>query len=135
MIPQQEFFDTLDTNFEEEIGPSRNYRILYDQNKIGGFVDGIEAMKQAIYLLLSVERYDFSIYSFNAGVEFKNLIGKPVNYVASEVKRRIRDCLLQDDRIEEVDSFEVTINRSAVIVRYTAHTIFGDIEQEQEVLY
>ena len=135
MIPQQEFFDELEPDFEETVGPTKNYKIVYEKDKVAGFTDNIEAMKQAIYLMLSVERYDFSIYSFNAGVEFKELIGKPVTYVASEVKRRIRECLLQDDRINEVDSFEVTIKKSSVIVKYVAHTIFGDLEEQQEVIY
>ena len=135
MIPNQDAFDQLEPDFEEVIGPTKNYRVVWEKEKVAGFVDNIESMKQAIYLLLSTERYQYSIYSFNAGAQLADLIGKPVSYVASEVKRRIRDCLMQDDRITEVDNFKVTIKKNTVTVWYIAHTIYGDIEGEREVAF
>jgi hypothetical protein len=136
MIPQQDWYDEIDPNFEEEIGPTKNYRVVFSRDKIAGFVDELEGMKQAIYLLLTVERYDYSIYSFNAGAEFRRLIGKPTSYVVSEVKRVISECLLQDDRITAVDSFNVKVTGKGVVtVSYVAHTIFGDIPDEREVLF
>lgn len=134
MIPQIEN-DGLILDFEEVIEPSKNYQLLYDKNRCVGFVDELEAMKQAIFLMLSVERYDHIIYTWNFGVEFKDLFGKPVTYVASEAKRRIRDALLQDDRINEVDSFVVTTHKNKVHVQYTAHTIYGEITAGKEVEY
>ncbi|MFF5993473.1 DUF2634 domain-containing protein [Lysinibacillus sp. KU-BSD001] len=134
MLPQIDN-DGLTLDFEEVVEPSKNYSLILDKNRCVGFVDELEAMKQAIFLLLSVERYDHIIYSFNAGVEFRDLFGKPTSYVASEVKRRIRDCLLQDDRIHEVDSFVVTTKKNKVHVQYTAHTIYGQITAEKEVDY
>lgn len=135
MLPDNRLEEGLTPDFEEVVGPTKNFRIIYGRERIFGFVDEIEAMKQAIYLILSVERYDHEIYSWNAGVEFTDLFGKPVTYVATEVKKRIRDALLQDDRITEVDGFEVTINKNNVAVRFVAHTIFGEIESEREVLF
>jgi hypothetical protein len=133
MIPQ--INDDLVNDFEEaESPPTKNFRLLKEKNRCMGFVDEIEALKQAIFLMLSIERYDHIIYSWNFGVEFKDLFGKPTAYVASEIKRRIRECLLQDDRINEVDSFVISTKRNKVHVQYTAHTIYGDISLEQEVL-
>lgn len=132
MIPSSNN-DGLELDFEEVIDPTKNYRIIVEKDRCIGFTDEIEAMKQAIYLALSIERYDHIIYSWNYGVEFKDLFGMPTSYVASEVKRRIRECLLQDDRINEVDTFEVTTKKHRVHVKYTAHTIFGDIEGEKVV--
>lgn len=134
MIPRPEN-DGLTLDFEEEIGPSKNYFLNTNQNRCVGSVDETEAMKQAIFLMLSVERYEHLIYSWNFGREFKDLYGKPGPYVASEVPRRIRECLLQDDRINDVDSFEVTAKKNKVHVKYIAHTIFGAIPIEQEVDY
>ncbi|WP_341320307.1 DUF2634 domain-containing protein [Solibacillus sp. FSL H8-0523] len=134
MIPRAEN-EGLSADFEEVIEPSKNYQLILDKNRCVGFVDELEATKQAIFLMLSVERYNHVIYSWNFGVEFNDLLGKPTNYVASEVKRRIRECLLQDDRINEVDSFVVTTNKSKVHVKFTAHTIYGDVESEKEVSY
>ena len=135
MLPKQIENDGLIVDFEEVIEPSKNYKLIHDTHRCVGFVDELEAMKQAIFLMLSIERYDHIIYSFNAGVEFRDLFGKPTPYVASEVKRRIRECLLQDDRIDEVDSFVVTTKKNKVHVQYTAHTVFGQITAEKEVDY
>lgn len=135
MIPTQIENDGLTLDFEETTGPSKNYKLIMDKNRCVGFTDEIEAMKQAIFLMLSIERYQHIIYSWNYGVELRDLFGMPTSYVASEAPRRIRDCLLQDDRINEVDSFEVTTNKHKVHVKYTAHTIYGDIELEKEVDY
>lgn len=132
MIPQVEN-DGLTLDFEEVIEPSKNYKLIHEKNRCVGFIDELEAMKQAIFLMLSVERYDHIIYSWNFGAEFKDLFGQPVTYVVSEVKRRIREALLQDDRINEVDSFIVTTNKNKVHVQYTAHTTFGEITAEKEV--
>src|SRR5690606_19556148 len=99
------------------------------------FVDGQEAVKQAIFLMLNSERYEQLIFSWNTGVEFKNLIGKPTAYVASEVQRRITECLLQDDRITDVTDFRVTTSKNKVHVTFTAHTIFGEVQAERVVEY
>ncbi|MFJ8090839.1 DUF2634 domain-containing protein [Lysinibacillus sp. NPDC095746] len=134
MIPRIEN-DGLTLDFEEVIEPSKNYKLIPDKNRCFGFVDEIEAMKQAIFLMLSVERYDHIIYSWNFGAEFKDLFGKPVSFVASEAKRRIREALIQDDRINEVDSFVVTTHKNKVHIQYTAHTIYGEITAEKGVEY
>ncbi|MCS1382718.1 DUF2634 domain-containing protein [Lysinibacillus sphaericus] len=134
MIPQVEN-DGLTLDFEEVIEPSKNYKLLHDKNRCVGFIDELEAMKQAIFLMLSVERYDHIIYTWNAGFESKDLFGKPTAYVASEVPRRIQECLLQDDRINKVDSFVVTTKKNKVHVAYTAHTIFGELTLKKEVEY
>ncbi|WP_337983454.1 DUF2634 domain-containing protein [Lysinibacillus sp. C5.1] len=134
MIPQVEN-DGLTLDFEEVIEPSKNYKLLHDKNRCVGFIDDLEAMKQAIFLMLSVERYDHIIYTWNAGFESKDLFGKPTAYVASEVPRRIQECLLQDDRINKVDSFVVTTKKNKVHVAYTVHTIFGELTLKKEVEY
>lgn len=132
MIPVN---DGLISDFEEVIEPSKTYKLNTEKNRIVGFIDRLEAVKQAIFLMLSIERYDYIIYSWNYGVEFKDLIGKPIPYVISEVKRRIVECLLQDNRITAVDSFNFENNKNSVHVTFIARTIYGDIEAEKEVSY
>ena len=134
MIPQIEN-DGLTLDFEEVVEPSKTFYINTEKNRCVGFVDGLEAVTQAIFLMLSTERYDYMIYSWDYEIEFKDLIGQPTPYVASEVKRRIRECLLQDDRIIEVDSFEVLTSKNKVHVTFIAHTIYGDVEADKEVDY
>lgn len=135
MLPRQIENDGLTADFEEVVEPSKTFKLIHDKNRLVGFTDEREALKQAIFLMLSIERFDHVIYSWNYGVEFRDLFGMPTSYVASEVKRRIRECLLQDDRINEVDSFVINTNKNKVHVQYIAHTIYGEINGEKEVGY
>lgn len=132
MLPK--FNDDLISDFEEVVEPSKNYKMV-GKNRCVGFVDGLEAVKQAIFLILSVERYEHIIYSWNYGVEFNDLFGKPTSFVLSEIKRRIKEALVQDDRINSVDNFEFEVNKNKVYVTFTVHSIFGDFEGERTVSY
>lgn len=119
--------------FAIEEQPSYTYKLDIDKGRIRGMTDEADAMLQAVYLILSVERYQYPIYSFNYGVELADLIGQPKDYVMSEAKRRITEALTQDDRIESVDGWAFETTKKSVIVTFTVHTIFGDIETTKEV--
>lgn len=119
--------------FAIEEQPSRTYKLDIDRGRIRGMTDEADAMLQAVYLILSVERYQYPIYSFNYGVELVDLIGQPKDYVMSEAKRRITEALTQDDRIESVDGWAFETTKKSVIVTFVVHTIFGDIETTKEV--
>ena len=121
-------------SFNPTIQPSLTYALDIENNRIRGRVDNMEAVKQAIYLILSTERYDYLIYSWNYGVELNELIGQPKSLVLPELKRRITEALLQDDRITKVDGFEFVSGRGKIQISFTAHTIFGDSEIEWEVV-
>lgn len=135
LTPQQQ--DNLDflAEFEEVQEPTKAYLFNRDVDKVVGTDDELAALEQAIFLYLSIERYDHNIYSWSNFVEFKDLFGLPTGYVASEVPRRITECLLQDERITGVDSFDVTASKNVVSVRYIVRSIYGDLEAEREVIY
>lgn len=113
--------------------PSLTHAMDIEGRRIRGTVDGLESMRQAVYLILSTERYAYPIYSHNYGVELADLIGQPEDYIMSEVKRRITEALTQDDRIESVDGWVFETAKKHIIVIFTVHTVFGDIETEKEV--
>lgn len=123
--------DLMEFALEEE--PSYTYKLDIDKGRIKGMTDEADAMLQAVYLILSVERYQYPIYSYNYGVELADLIGQPKDYVMSEAKRRITEALTQDDRIESVDEWAFETTKKSVIVTFVVHTIFGDIETTKEV--
>jgi hypothetical protein len=55
-------------------------------------------------------------------------------YVCPEIERRVKDALLQDDRITGVDNFEFdTSTKGVVSVTFTVHTFFGDVNEEMVV--
>lgn len=114
--------------------PSLTYRMDLSKNVIRGSVDGLDAVRQAVYKILQTERYQYVIYSWNYGVEFSDLFGEPVSYVCPELKRRITEALTWDKRILDVHNFRFdTSKRGAVHVSFTVKTIYGEIEAEREV--
>ena len=131
MIPQRTINVELAT--EETIETSRTYKIT--GNRIQGYTDGLDALKQAIYKVLNTERYEYPIYSFNYGIELENLIGKDPVYVQIELKRRIRECLLRDDRITEVDNFKFEFNGDQLKCAFDVHNIFGNLTISREVSF
>lgn len=124
------------SNFTLSVLPSKNYKMHLDLDVINGYCDKLEAMKQVIYKILNTERYQYVIYSWNYGIELLDLFGKPSTYVCAELERRIKEALLQDNRIESLENFEFNIvNKKVVIVSFLAKTIFGNIEISKEVNY
>lgn len=113
--------------------PSKTYAMQMQQGRMKGYVDGQEAIKQAVYKILRTERYDSIIYSWNYGVELKGLIGKPMPYVKSEVKRRIQEALMQDDRITSVDDFTFEEAKKALLVQFCVHSANGDFTVNEEI--
>ena len=131
MIPSVN--DDLSADIEIKKQPSLTYEIKIDKNKMGTYVEGIEAIKQSIYHIINTERYQHLIYSWNYGIELSDLFGKPITYCYPEIKRRITEALLQDDRIESLDSFEFDYSKGDVLVKFRAITTEGEIEIEKLV--
>lgn len=124
----------LSQDLEVETLPSRNYKMQIEHDVINGFCDELEAMKQVVFKILNTERYQYIIYSWNYGIELLDLYGEPVTYVCPELERRITEALVQDDRIDSVDSFVFDVlEKRTVKVTFTVHTIFGGIEAEKVV--
>ncbi len=113
--------------------PNKSYRMKIADEKIVGNIDDLEAIAQACYKILNTERYQYVIYSWNYGIELRDLFGKPIPYVYSELPRRIREALLQDDRVQSVDDFDLSYSKGDVLARFTVTTNIGTIDMEKEV--
>lgn len=131
MIPQVQ--DDLKQDFTFEVLPSRTFRMNHNSLTIIGTIDQIQAVEQAVFLILNTERYQWLIHSWNYGVELHYLIGKDVEYCIPEIERVIREALLQDDRITAVQNFEFEVNKKKVLTTFTVVSIFGEINTEMEV--
>ncbi len=115
--------------------PSLQHKMNLSDSFIAGKCDGKEGLKQAVYKILSTERYENVIYSRNYGVEMKDLFGQPVKTVVALIESRIKEALLQDDRITDVDSFIFdTSQKHKVSVTFTVHSELGDFEVLKEVI-
>lgn len=121
--------------------PNTTYRIQIEEERIQGTLsERLAAVEQAAYKILNTERYAHVIYSWNYGVELADLFGKPIPYVLSEIPRRIREALMQDDRINDVTDFDLSYVRSNaqgrrgdVLARFMVRSIYGDIAMEKGV--
>lgn len=130
MIPS----NVLNSTVVVKVLPSKNYKMNNDELCINGFVDGVSAMRQVVYKILNTQRYKYVMYSWGYGVELDDLIGMPVNYVCIEVKRRISEALLVDDRIVDVRDFGFDTSVSGVVgVEFVVDTVFGEINAVKEV--
>lgn len=113
--------------------PSKTYKLNIDTQTIVGHCDGREAIEQAIYLILNTERFEWIIYSWAYGSELQNLFGKPIPYVMSELQRRIKEALLQDDRIDNVENFTMSRLGGKVLISFEVLTAKGVIPASKEV--
>lgn len=129
MIPQA----VKTINFEVTSKPSKTYKVNFVDNQIRGFVDELDAVKQAIMFILNTERYEYEIYPWSYGIELNDLYGQHISYVYPELKRRIKEALTQDDRIESVDNFSFEKRGNQVTINFIAHTIFGDTQAQKVV--
>lgn len=135
MIPD---IDLLLVNIEEYQYGNETYKIKLsntnDNDSIDGFINDLDSVKQAIYLILNTERYMYNIYSWNYGIELVDLIGQPFPFVIAVLPKRIEDALTQDDRIEQIKDFKFTKHKNKLHTTFTVVTNIGEIESELEVV-
>lgn len=131
------FLPTDVPSIVEAYGSGESYTIIrqpslspkLNETNVRGWVDELEAYKQAVYKLLSTERYDYIIYSWDYGVELKDLIGKHIAYVVPMLEVRLTEAVMQDDRTISVGNFEFdTSVRGVVSVTFECVCIFGETE-------
>ena len=114
--------------------PSLTYKADFKTGVIAKKIDGLYAIEQTIYKILQTERYEHAIYNWNYGLELADLYGKPRDFIYAELQRRIKEALIQDNRITEVDNFVFErVERDTISVKFKVHTIFGDIDAGRQV--
>jgi hypothetical protein len=129
MIPDTNL--TTDLVVSEDAEVTMTYKLSND--KIQGYSDKIEALQQSIYKMLDTKKYEYPIYSFDYGIELESLIGKDQIYVKSELKRRITDCLLLDDRIQSVGNFVFVSSGDSLLCTFDVVSIYGELSINKEV--
>lgn len=131
MIPNSDL--NMDITFEKQ--PSKTYKLNLENRTIEGYCDEVDAIKQSINKILNTERYEYLIYSWNYGVELSELCGQDISYVYPELKRRIEEALIQDDRVISIDSFYFEQIKSKLNVSFVVNTIYGKVDIDKEVRY
>ena len=111
----------------------KDYKLDTNNESVTGTCEQIESVKQAVFKALNTERYDNIIYSWNYGVETKDLFGMPMSYVQPEIKRRFEEALLQDERIIEVSDFEFEVKGHELHVSFFVTCDYGKFTAERTV--
>ena len=111
--------------------PSRTWRIV--GNRIMGECDGWESVRQAVEIILNVERYRWQIYRPWSGMQWNGLLGQDGGYVTAELQRRLREALTVDDRITGISNFAWNLDGDELTCSFTANTVYGDVQSSMTV--
>lgn len=112
----------------ERTAPSKTYKIDFEKGEIYPvFIDGTEALKQAVIKAVKTMRDKYLIYSSDYGCEIYYLKGKSYSkeYLQIEVPRLIREALIIDDRIEAIENFIVNVIGDELHVSFEVTSIYG----------
>ena len=105
---------------------------LYDVNGRHILLSGNPALEVWIYKALKTERFEYLAYSWQYGIELKPFIGKVMGAQErySELRRVITECLMVNPYIRSIDSFSITPeNRAELVrVRITLTTAYGEVK-------
>lgn len=101
--------------------------------RIRGRGDNYEAVRQAVEIIVNVERFHWQIYTPNFGTDLEGLLGNDPGYVASELQRRLSDAFLPDDRILGISQFSYTVQDTDLTAQVTVDTVFGPVRTALEV--
>jgi phage baseplate assembly protein W len=108
--------------------------VVVETDRIEGFTNGIDAIKQAIYHILMTERYAYLIYDNNYGVELQQYIGKDLDYIEATIEQTLKEALTYDLRITDVKVNSIKqIDHDKVLINFTAYTIYGDLVLEVNI--
>ena len=112
--------------------PTLTFKV--ENGRIRGKVDEQAAMVQVVDKILQTERLVYPIYTEQYGNDFNDLIGKNMGYAKVEVDRMLKEALLADDRVTDVEVDEIEqISRDTLQVKGTCFTVFGKINIDSEV--
>lgn len=131
MLPSAYTNDLL-ADFSVVERPTRTYRLNFSGKPSTGMITGVDAMRQAVFLALHTERFDYEIFSWNYGISLSPLMGENISYyLQARLQQAIEESLLQDDRVLEVSDFVFERPKRGVLaVQFSVKTTQGDIISE-----
>ena len=132
MTPTQGAISMMQAVFEGA-EPSLTYRLSEEKKEVRGQTDGMEALEQALKKRLLTQRYRFAIYDDSYGLETEDLIGAAKEYAIPELKRRIEETLLQDDRVKAVTEVTIAQGKDSLTAICTLETVYGTMQAERTV--
>ena len=119
--------------------PSKTYKLNISSNelendRIIGFVDNKSAVEQAVYHILSVERYAYLIYDENYGVELNQYVGKNLDYIKNTIEKTLEEALTHDLRVLGVEvTYVDKVKDDKVLIKFIVQSIYGDLQMEVNI--
>lgn len=129
MIPTSDTSDRLfKLGVKTETAPVKTWRLHIDAMRVQGLIDDpLEAVKQMCYKLVNTEKGQFVIYP-SFGLQLRDLFFRPKLFAYTKLTYRIREALLLDDRVLDVDEFVYHRRESVkndLVMSFTVRTIYG----------
>jgi len=131
MLPQSSIDLSQGVVFQDQ--PSLTWIADPVTRRLRGRGDGYEAVRQAVEITVSVERFRWQIYSPNFGVELDGLLGADPGFAASELRRRLEDAFVPDSRILGISAFSYDFREGTLTAAVTVDTVFGPVNANVEV--
>lgn len=131
MLPQANIDLSGGVVFQDQ--PSLTWIADPATNRLRGRGDNWEAVRQAVEVIVNVERFKWQIYTPNFGTDYDGLLGTEPGYAASELRRRLEDAFLPDNRILGIEEYSYTFKDVSLTVSFTARTVFGSVPGSMEV--
>lgn len=101
---------------------------------VRGRVDGLAALRQAVWLMLNIEKGTSPIFSADYGVELAGLLGERLEYVVPELERRLREALCSDERVLDVADLTFEFSGSRVQVGFVVKSVYGEFADGGEAV-
>ena len=131
VLPQSDIDLSSGVRFESQ--PSATWRINKRTNRIEGECGGYDAVRQAVEIILNIERFRWQIYRPYTGVQLQSLVGRDPGYAAAELQKRVREALLTDDRIRGLSDYQCAAEGDRLTASMTVNTVYGDVQTTVEV--
>ena len=131
-VPQEQFEKLLD-NYENKKYSSKDFKLSGD--RIKGYVDSEDSLAQAIYFILSTERYQYASMSDKVGVELQELYGDNDPVIELVLASTIREAILSDDRVQEISGLEIErVERDTFSVKVEVLSNIGETVEIEKVV-
>lgn len=122
---------------DEEGEVYRTYHMDFQNKRIIGKTDGLEAVKQNMFKAMQTRRYAYEIYDDQYGCDIMNKIGNmnlDTGYFESDIPTMIEDTFLNMSEITSVEEMEFEIfDRDSLHITFPVATIFGDTIIEGDI--
>ena len=133
MLPESANYELI-SDYDDLEQTSATYKLDKENKRIVAvYEDYKEIIRQAVYLILMTERYNYAMYSWNYGIELNDLFGRERQYVIPMLMSRIKEALLQDDRILNATDFNFSIKHNVYNVSFTVVTKYYNVDVKDVV--